>query len=158
MPRGKKREGAVLVTSDQSFYSVCRCKEREHHAQGCTATVQPSATEPQTWWHSFCDGDRPKGQQFLGALVMDVDADEINAIRERVDFQQMVNMVPLSHDINVYGMAASIAKAHRLGVNPGGEVQSARIDGNPEATVYPRAVLMSRAQIEALEPPTAATD
>lgn len=165
----KYAEPFKLTHTHSSFMSVCQCgavfsgsgdsyeagqrAAREHQCPG--PATQPTATEPQTWWHSFCDSDRPKGQQFLGALVMDVTADEINAIREEVDFKQMVNMVPLSHDLDVYGMAASIAKAHRLGVNPGGEVQSGRIDGAPEAALYPRAQLLSQSDVEALEPPPA---
>lgn len=158
--------GLVFDHSSSSFISVCKCGEvfsgsgdsyeegqRAMRAHQCPGpTVQSTATEPQTWWHSFCDADRPKGRQFLGVLVMDVTADEINVIRGEVDARQMLNFVPLSHDVDVYGMAASIQKTHRLGVNPGGEVQSGRIDGNPEAALYPRAVLLSRADIEALEP------
>lgn len=30
----------------------------------------------RTFWLSFCDGDRPKGQQFLGACVVDVTDEE----------------------------------------------------------------------------------
>ena len=169
MTKRKPQASEIVVqftAGYSSFMSICKCgevfsgsgdtyeagrrAEREHQCPG--PTVQPTATEPQTWWHSFCDSDRPKGQQFLGALVMDVTADEINAIRDEVDTRQMLNFVPLSHDVDVYGMAASIRKAHQLGVNPGGEVQSGRIDGHQEAAVYPRAVLLSRGDIEALEP------
>ena len=45
------------------------------------------------WWLSFCDGDRPEGQQFLGVSVVDG-----------------------------FNLASAAANAHRLGCNPGGEV------------------------------------
>lgn len=27
----------------------------------------------QTWWLSFCDTEKPAGQQFLGVVIVDVD-------------------------------------------------------------------------------------
>ncbi len=45
------------------------------------------------WWLSFCDPSRPKGQQLLGVSI-----------------------------VQATDSAAAVAKAHRLGCNPGGEV------------------------------------
>jgi hypothetical protein len=54
------------------------------------------ATEPEGWWWlSFCDTERPKGQQFLGACI----------VRGR-------------------GVAMATITAHLHGCNPGGEVMA----------------------------------
>lgn len=45
------------------------------------------------WWMSFCDTDKPAGQEFLGVIVVE--------------------------DL---GPMHAISKAHELGINPGGQV------------------------------------
>lgn len=42
-------------------------------------TANDTSIERRTYWLSFCDGDRPEGQQFLGACVVDVTATEAAA-------------------------------------------------------------------------------
>lgn len=49
--------------------------------------------DPTWWWLSFADGDKPKGQQFLGVAV-----------------------------VHALGLGDATMQAHRLGINPGGEV------------------------------------
>lgn len=50
-------------------------------------------------WMSFCDPERPKGQQFLGVVIL-----------------------------RTKGVAHAIAKTWQLGINPGGEVMSYTTD------------------------------
>lgn len=52
------------------------------------------AVESPIWWLSFADASLPKGEQFLGAVIIDGVADMITAIRA----------------------------AHAAGINPGGDV------------------------------------
>lgn len=57
------------------------------------------------FWLSFADGTRPKGQQFLGACMVEV------------------KRFPDHRD----SLKAALRKAHVLGINPGGEVQSVEL-------------------------------
>jgi hypothetical protein len=50
------------------------------------------------WWLSFCHGDRPKGDQFVGACIVE------------------------GQDI-----AAAVGEAWRLGCNPGGQVLAVQL-------------------------------
>lgn len=101
----------------------------------------------RTFWLSFCDDDRPQGQQFLGVCVVDVtttDADEALA--------DIAMRFPQAKD-GAEWIAAASKKAWREGCNPGGEMASADIT---EALAYapvpvPRNRLMSFADLEALD-------
>ena len=59
------------------------------------------------YWLSFCDPDRPRGQQFLGACIVEV-----------------------SEERDAMGESLAVVKAHRMGCNPGGEVLAVRIDNH----------------------------
>lgn len=81
-------------------------------------------TPRYTYWLSFADGDRPKGQQFLGAAIID---DCVN-------------------------MADAIEQAHVSGCNPGGEVQGhvlppAAFREQPELAEAPRYTLMQKDEL-----------
>lgn len=52
-------------------------------------------------WISFCDTDRPKGQQFLGVVIM-----------------------------LAKGLAHAVDRSWELGINPGGEIMSYETDGS----------------------------
>ncbi len=80
-------------------------------------------------WLSFCNAERPKGTQFLGACLVDVDTDPAD-VRGSVK--------------------AAIDRAWMLGLNPGGEVMT--YGPIPEEAIpagFPRLTLMSRADIDA---------
>lgn len=100
--------------------------------------------ETRTYWLSFCDDDRPRGDQFLGVVVVDVTAD---------DAAIALAMHPSMHDQEngPWVVAASLAAWHAK-VNPGGSVASVRIDGDARSAGYPRLTLLSRADVAALEP------
>lgn len=101
--------------------------------------------ETRTYWLSFCDTDRPPGDQFLGVVVVDVTAEEaLAALAIRPD------MGDREHGPWIAG---AIRGAWRAQVNPGGCVASVRIDGDPRAAGYPRLTLLNRADVAALEPP-----
>lgn len=74
------------------------------------------------FWLSFADGNLPKGTQFLGACIVCADT-----------------------------FLDAVSKAHRLGINPGGEVIGHKIPSDREFLIRPEEVevLMNRAQCEA---------
>lgn len=76
------------------------------------------------WWLSFCDAARPKGEQFLGACI--------------VEGQSM-------------GDAVRIAWA--MDCNPGGEVRGMQIGDHVTVHPSRIGVLMDRAEAEALSSP-----
>lgn len=59
------------------------------------------------WWLSFCDPDKPEGERFLGAAIINVEND--------VEDDDL-------------GFLAAVHRAHRLGLNPGGEVAGVTLD------------------------------
>lgn len=77
------------------------------------------------WWLSFADPDRPKGAQFLGAAIVQ------------------------GRDI-----AEANQRAWTLKINPGGEVQGVIIDLIYEPAPGWGDRLMSKADVEAMPPPT----
>lgn len=80
------------------------------------------------WWLSFCDADRPKGEQFLGVAIVG----------------------PAGN------IAEAAMQAHAHGCNPGGQVMGIELPDGPgdgygaimERT--PRNVLLSRADLDEL--------
>ena len=54
------------------------------------------------WWLSFADGERPRGQQYLGAVIVEAE-----------------------------GFATAITYAHQRGVNPGGGVKCIELPPAP---------------------------
>jgi hypothetical protein len=115
----------------------------------------------QTWWLSFCDGDRPKGQQFLGAVVIDVDeADLALALPGLLRIRKSHGLPPPPDGDDTYWLAAAIQKSHHLQCNPGGEVASMRLDHldgwERVRVIYPRDRLLSRLELDVLEPVIAA--
>lgn len=66
-----------------------------------TRSAEPTVFAPiptvggEAWILSFCDPDKPKGTQYLGGAVVEIDG----------------------------GMVAAVLATHLLGINPGGEVQ-----------------------------------
>lgn len=101
----------------------------------------------KTFWLSFCDPDKPKGEQFLGAAVVDV-TDEM-AAEALID---VILRFPMAMD-EAEWPAAATREAHRTGCNPGGEVAITEITEAPPdiLAAYPRNQLLSRAEIEALD-------
>jgi hypothetical protein len=58
--------------------------------------------EPQWWWLSFVDPDRPEGDRFLGVVI-----------------------------VEARGPTTATQRAHDLGINPGGEVAIVPLPGPP---------------------------
>ena len=123
------------VRAKQQEWSVkhANCKEVKREGQ-------------KVFWLSFCDADRPKGQQFLGACVVEVTAEEA----DEAAFDVLLRF-PLAQTGSEW-IAAAMSKSHRLGCNPGGEVASMEIEpDNPNLSRYTLGVLMDRATIAALD-------
>lgn len=106
------------------------------------------STTPQTWWLSFCDGDRPQGEQFLGVAIVDVTQAEADAAKVEIDLR-----FP-QHQPGAEWIAAASRKAWAMGCNPGGQVRSMRIDDAPRFpdmnAACPRNQLLSHADLTAL--------
>ena len=64
--------------------------------------AQEQDNPPAQWWMSFCDPDKPKGQQFLGVAIVEAP-----------------------------GFIHAHQKAWALGINPGGQIQASQVDGVP---------------------------
>ncbi len=67
----------------------------------------------KVFWLSFCDGDKPTGEQFLGAAIVEVTAEEADAAAIEVMLR-----FPLAQP-GAEWLAAASRKAHALGCNPG---------------------------------------
>lgn len=95
-------------------------------------TTETKAPKTQTFWLSFCDGDRPVGQQFLGVCVIDVNEEEAAAI-----LPKMLLRFPMAQE-NAEWIAAATRKAHEHKCNPGGQVLTFDITGLPQTARYER--------------------
>lgn len=91
----------------------------------------PDAAQPW-WWLSFVDPDRPEGDRFVGACIVQGDDDLIGGRLAGTD---------------------PVSSAWRLGINPGGEVQLVRVpDGKVDAVpIEYREVLLTREQVAELD-------
>jgi hypothetical protein len=74
------------------------------------------------YWLSFADARRPKGTQFLGALILPFDS-----------------------------FLVAVTESHRLGLNPGGEVVGAPIPSENIIHPSWFGVLLNRATIDAAD-------
>lgn len=75
------------------------------------------------WWLSFCDPEKPEGQQFLGVCILFAP-----------DF------------------GTAVAGASTMGLNPGGEVLGSELPETTEVDLAWMERLLSRAEAEALTP------
>ena len=64
-----------------------------------------------TFWLSFSDPDAPSDKRFLGVAIFDFDMDES---RRQVSVREIVQ------------------RAHRLGINPGGQVSVQEVESIPD--------------------------
>jgi len=76
--------------------------EEQRHERALMLLNQEKGNTPSQWWMSFCDPDKPTGQQFLGVLVI-----------EAIGFMHAVQL------------------SWTLGLNPGGEVIAGQVEGVP---------------------------
>lgn len=120
--------------------------EREPWQAAHESCVKKTREGRKVFWLSFCDADRPKGTQFLGACLIDVTAAEA----DNAEIEVLLKF-PFAEPDSEW-LAAAVKKAHRLGCNPGGEVASLEIPlDHPNLSVYRFGVLMDRATIEAID-------
>lgn len=70
----------------------------------------------KTMWLSFCDPDKPEGEQFLGACVVDVTDEDAAEAKE-----ELLEKFP-RHLPGAEWVRAACRTAHLMGCNPGGEV------------------------------------
>jgi len=75
----------------------------DNFAEMVDLALEREADKPETMlWLSFCDGSKPKGQQFLGVVMT-----------------------------KARGVVHAVKHLHDIGVNPGGEVVCVQTDANP---------------------------
>lgn len=87
--------------------------------------IRESGGQKQWVWLSFADGDLPAGSQFLGVCL-----------------------------VLAYGIIGAVMEAHRLGINPGGEVAGWLLGPGPlPPDTIPPNRLCSLVEIEAAGPP-----
>ena len=79
--------------------------------------------ETRVYWMSFCDEHQPDSQSFLGVSVVRVTQADVNDI-----MPDLVLRFPNHEPIDGPWLAAASRKAHRLGINPGGQLATWRID------------------------------
>ena len=94
--------------------------------------------ETRTFWLSFVDPDRPKGQRNLGAAVVDVTEDDAEAEKG-----ELAAKCP-QHMEGAEWIAAASRKAWQTGCNPGGEMASMDITGIEPPRELPKYQLLSR--------------
>ena len=96
------------------------------------------------YWLSFADADRPAGEQFLGACVVEVTDIEAQVALKIVQ-RQFPNAKP-----GAEWLAAASMKAHYNDCNPGGEIQALDITDSPypEGVEVPLYTLMDRAELQ----------
>lgn len=95
----------------------------------------------RTYWLSFVDEHQPVGDRFLGVVVADVTDEEAAVVA--LEHPHMFDPV------DGPWIFAAMKKCWDRGVNPGGQVGSTCIDGQPEA-LFPRWQLLSKDEISAL--------
>jgi len=127
-------------------------KQQRWHEKHQRCTKKPRAPR-KMFWMSFCDGERPKGRQFLGACLIEVTAEEAEAAH-----LDLMLRFPFAQP-DAEWIAAAAANAHRLGCNPGGEVATWEMPvGHPYLARYQFGVLMDRATIERIDAEIAAAE
>jgi hypothetical protein len=140
-----------VVKTSEWMMVICQCGgvfqgDRAAYEAWTRDHVCPPPVERKTFWMSFCDPQRPTGEQFLGACVMDVSADEASGV-----LLEMAMRFPF-HTPGAEWEAAATRKAHRLGCNPGGEIAFADLPvDHPKLAEYPRGALLSKADIERID-------
>jgi hypothetical protein len=125
--------------------SDVRTRERAWNAEHGTC-VASKREGSKVFWLSFCDGTRPKGEQFLGVCLIEVSAAEADDAAVDVMLR-----FPLAQPGSEW-LAAATRKAHQLGCNPGGEVACQEMPvGHPNLSRYQFGVLMDRATCERID-------
>jgi hypothetical protein len=106
----------------------------------------------RTFWLSFVDDTRPKGERFLGVCIIDVDDEDAADVKE-FQTRRFPNAVPGSE-----WLGAAIRKSHQMCCNPGGVVGAVDITNAAPPAPLVKNRLLSHAQLEALglEPATQA--
>lgn len=137
------RCGDVFQASGSPASVSRRLKTWEAKHTGC---AEPTRPDRKVFWLSFTDATRPKGQQFLGACLLDVTAAE--AEDAAID---VLLRFPFAQP-GAEWIGAVVKKAHRLGCNPGGEVASVEVPpDHPMLAHYQFGVLMDRATVERID-------
>lgn len=101
----------------------------------------------RTFWLSFSAGkEKPPGQRFLGAVVVDVTSEHVaEAVRQKPE---------LAASKDQGWAATAIALCWSAGVNPGGSVAFVCVPQElaQKVLTYPRLKLMQHPEIDHLEP------
>jgi hypothetical protein len=104
--------------------------------------MNPADDESRLYWLSFVDDRRPFGDQFLGVSIVRVTGADVRAV-----LPILAAKFPRHDTVDGPWIAAATRKAHQLGINPGGQVGSIRLDDVPGVPAYPENVMLTTAQI-----------
>lgn len=91
------------------------------------------------FWMSFCDTDKPNGQQFLGVSIIPVTKEEVDRLVPLIRV-----MYPMSTDD---WFVTATMKSWDEKCNPGGQVSATLLDGAPLPDGTPMCKLMSKAEL-----------
>ncbi len=92
----------------------------------------------RTFWLSFCDSNKPSGEQFLGVCVVDVTEQMAEAAKPILD-----RLFP-QHGEGAEWIYTASRLAHWFECNPGGEMLAAEVDSSIPA---PRNRLLQKAEM-----------
>ena len=87
--------------------------------------AEEAKNEPAWWWLSFCHADKPKGEQFVGACL-----------------------------VNARGFAHAVRRTRDLGINPGGEVAGWGPLEPPDEVLALADRLLTKAECDAIDTET----
>jgi hypothetical protein len=153
-------ETATLVSAFATAMSVCRCgdvfsasgkpghvnRKQKAWQEKHRDCVEVKREGEKAFWLSFCDAERPEGQQFLGVCIVKVSAEDADA-----EALTLLLRFPPAQPGSEW-LAAAITKSHRLGCNPGGEVAAHELPADhPNLAFYELGVLMDRRTIEEID-------
>lgn len=101
----------------------------------------------KTFWISFVDTDKPKGERFLGVAIVEVTDEDVAAMQEEIELK-FPNRLPGAEWI-----AAALRHAHDAGCNPGGQPGSIEMDEESLKHLdgVPRDRLLSKDELRRLD-------
>lgn len=113
-------------------------------------------SQTQTWWLSFTNPDKPRGEHWLGVAILDITEAAVTAAEPAVTARRALHgLPPFAPGAWELWMAAAIRVSHAMGCNPGGEVGAVRLDDMPwfaaRGADLPRNRLLTQAEWDALK-------
>lgn len=109
--------------------TICGKCERDYIERVAEVLTKEAEQPLLTWWLSFADGDLPKGQQFLGLVIVD----------------NCPGLVHARLQMTLHGVASPGGEIQAFGFNP----KEGPADQVIALALLPRLTLLSRQDVEA---------